>query len=380
MTAHRLLLGIAIAIVLAVLGPSTARAAETKIFVPEGTVRNFASVPNVHESIFTAKRGPSPFDRIALRHLTDGAPRSQKRRVVFYLPGTWMNGTIAPDDPGYSLGLFMASRDIDFWALDYRTHFVPASSTQNDLAELKDWTNELFIADIETAMRFIKEQTGSDRIILAGFSRGVSFAYLYAAQHPKDIAGLLLFDGYIGHGEKGTPPADIFAADVAGKHLTWDKREVLLKLVIASPHAPAPIAKYKDAADNLNHVVYDTAGFGGKGGLANPIDGFSDPSILARVLITYDRYWPIVQDYEDSFLPTVISALERSKISVLAFSSSNIAPDWPDRVGRSASSTGSSRTRVSTLKGWGHLDVICGTYAARDVFAPALQWIKQLPE
>jgi pimeloyl-ACP methyl ester carboxylesterase len=291
-----------------------------------------------------------------------------------------MNGTVAPDDPHHSLALFMASRGVDFWALDYRTHFVSAGVAPNDLAELKDWTNAVFCADIDEAVRFIQAKTGRRRIIVAGFSHGVSLAYLYAAEHPQNVAGLLLFDGYIGRGEKGTPPAGIHAEDVAGKHLTWDKRAALLRLVIANPRAPAPVAKYKDAADNLNHVVYDSAGFGGKGGLANPLDGFSDPATLARVLITYDRYWPIVQDYEDPFPPPVMEALRRSHIPVLAFSSTNIAPDWADRVAKSAASTGSIDAHVKRLQGWGHLDVICGTYAARDVFAPALAWLKRLPE
>jgi hypothetical protein len=172
----------------------------------------------------------------------------------------------------------------------------------------------------------------------------------------------------------------VYAEDVAGKHLTWDKRAALLQLVIDNPHAPAPLTKYKDAADNLDHVVYDSAGFGGKGGLANPLDGFSDASVLARVLITYDRYWPIVQDYEDSFPPPVIDALRRSRIPLMAFSSTNIAPDWPDLVARSAATTGSPQTHVTRLQGWGNLDVICGRRSAAEVLTPALKWIRQLPE
>jgi len=376
----QLSLRLAVAFALAIALSLRAQATDAQTFAAEGSSRSFASVPGVHEYIFTGQRGPSSFDRIALHHVTDEAPHSQKKRIVFYLPGTWMNGTVAPDDPSHSLALYMASRGIDFWALDYRTHFVPAGSMQSDLSELKNWTDELFVSDIEAAVRFVKEETGRDRIILAGFSRGVSFAYLYAAAHPHDIAGLLVFDGYLGHGQKGQPPPGVYAEDVAGKHLTWDKREALLELVIKNPHAPAPIRKYKDAADNLNHVVYDSAAFGGKGGLANPIDGFSDPSTLARVLITYDRYWPAVQDYEDSFTPSVMAALKESRIPVLAFSSTNIAPDWPARVAQSAASTGDQQVHLATLKGWGHLDVICGTYAKHQVFVPVTDWFTQLPE
>jgi pimeloyl-ACP methyl ester carboxylesterase len=380
---RKVLLGIGATIAIAFLCSAIARAGDVKGgegFSAVGAARTFASAPGVHEYIFAARRGPSPFDRIALHRITRSTPASDKYPTILYLPGTWMNGRVAPDDLNHSLALFLAARGVDFWALDYRTHFVPAESAQSDLADMKNWTNALFEADIDTAVRFVIATTGQRRIVVAGFSRGVSFAYLYAAQHPQNIAGLLLFDGYIGHGETGAPPAGIYAEDVAGKHLTWDKRAALLKLVIDNPHAPAPVAKYKDAADNLNHVVYDSAGFGGKGGLANPIGGFSDPAILARVLITYDRYWPIVQDYADSFPPAVMAALRRSKTPVFAFSSTNIAPDWADRVANSASSTGSANVHVTRLQGWGHLDVICGGHAVRAVFAPARAWLTQLQE
>ena len=49
----------------------------------------------------------------------------------------------------------------------------------------------------------------------------------------------------------------------------------------------------------------------------------ADPSVLARVLVRYDRYWPNVQDYEDSFTPAMEASLKNSNLPVLAFSSTN---------------------------------------------------------
>jgi len=271
----------------------------------------------------------------------------------------------------------MASHGVDFWALDYRTHFVPASTSSSGLVELQTWTNEMFEADISAAARFVMATSGQPRIFLAGFSRGALFAYLYAAAHPQNLNGLVIFDGAIGHGRLGAPPPGVYADDVSGKHLTWDKRQALMQLVINNPGGPAPLPQFKTAADNLNHVVYDSAGFGGKGGLANPLAGLADPSVLARVLIRYDRYWPNVQDYEDSFTPLMATALRNSKIPVLAFSSTNIGPEWAQSVAKSAASTGSADFTVKTLHNWGHLDVICGTFAEHQVFAHALLWLKR---
>jgi pimeloyl-ACP methyl ester carboxylesterase len=286
-----------------------------------------------------------------------------------------MNGEVAIDDPRYSLPLYLAAHGVDFWALDYRTHFIPPATSQAGLAELAGWTNALFESDIDAAASFVRATTGVDRIFVSGFSRGVAFAYLYAAAHPNNVAGLLLFDGWIGDGRPGSPPPGIYAEDVSGRHLTWERRDALLRLVIANPAAPAPIPPYKNVADNLAHVVYDSAAFGGKGALANPIGGFSDPPILARLLVRYDRYWPIVQDYRDTLTPAQATALSQSRIPVLAFSSTNFGPDWPHKVARSAAATGSADTTVITLAGWGHLDVICGTHADREVFAPAAGWL-----
>ncbi len=356
----------------------SAHSSVPKTFTLIGTPRTYPAAPGINEFVFQEQRGPSPFDRIALHRLTS-ASNSEGRpgMVMLYLPGTNMNGEIAIDNPRYSLPLYLATHGVDFWALDYRTHFVPASTPSSGLAELQTWTNEMFEADISAAARFMMATTKRDKIFLAGFSRGALFAYLQTAAHAEHIMGLVIFDGGIGHKRQGSPPPGIYADDVSGKHLTWNKRQALIELVIENPDAPAPVPQFKSAADNLSHVVYDSAGFGGKGGLANPLAGLADPSVLARVLVRYDRYWPNVQDYEDSFTPLMASSLKGSKIPVMAFTSTNISHQWPEEVARAASSTGSSDVTIKKLDNWGHLDVICGTKAEQQVFLPVLVWLKQ---
>jgi pimeloyl-ACP methyl ester carboxylesterase len=370
--------------------PATSAAqdrAQPAAFSQAGPSHEFKGAPHVFEWVFQAHRGSSPFDRIALHRVTLGPnPLVHPNLVMLYLPGTNMNGEVAIDDPRYSLPLFMASHGVDFWALDYRTHFVPPAASASDLATLKGWTNEVFESDIDAAVHFIAATTGRKRIFVGGFSRGVSFAYLYAAQHPSRVAGLMLFDGWIPDRKAPSPPPARYAQsappgryadDIGGRHLTYEKRNTLMEIVIKDPNAPAPIPKYKTAGENLEHVVYDSADFGGHGGLANPMGGFSAPDVLARVLIRYDRYWPAIQDGENSFTPAILESLGRSKIPVIAFSSTNISKDWPARVTKSASSTGSSDVTVKRLAGWGHLDVICGTHAEEQVFEPALEWLRR---
>jgi pimeloyl-ACP methyl ester carboxylesterase len=360
---------------------ATAAAPSTR-FVAAGASRTFASASGVREWTYTMARGPSqssPFDRIGLHRVTRGPrPLAHPELVVLYLPGTNMNGEVAGADPRYSLPLYLAAHGVDFWALDYRTHFIPPATPAADLAELKGWTNELFESDIAAAARFVMKTTGRRRIFVAGFSRGASFAYLFAARHPQAVEGLIILDGWIPPDRPAVAPPNRYADDVGGAHLTYDKRQALMEAVIANPNGPAPLPKYKSARENLEAVVYGAGGaFGGHGGLANPGGGYSDAVVLARMLAGYDRYWPTVQDYENSFTPADRARLAASKIPVIAFSSTNIGAQWPQRVAQSASAAGSGNVMVKTLTGWGHLDVICGTHAEAAVFAPALEFIRR---
>jgi pimeloyl-ACP methyl ester carboxylesterase len=336
-------------------------------------------VPGIYQWRFEASVGPSPYDRIALHRFARG-PSAQQRHdlAVLYLPGTNMNGEIALYDPRYSFPVYLATRGVDVWALDYRTHFVASTATPGEIDDLfKRWTNEEFASDITTAASFILKQTGAQKIFVAGFSRGVSFAYLFTALHPQQVAGIIALDGFIPRRTSQPPPDDHAVDDLAGKNLTWEKRQFLMEAVIANPNGPAPLPKYQTAAENLEHVVYDSKDFGGKGGLANPFDGYSSPVVLARMLVGYDRYWPAVQNYQNPFTPELRDALQASKVPVIAFASTNIAPDWSTWVGESAHATGSDDVTFQVFPKWGHLDVLCGTHAQAQVFVPIVAWLKR---
>ena len=378
---RRSIIFVTLAMALAML-PLVARAATpTEGFVPLGEAHSFKDAPTVTEWRFEDVRGTSPFDKIGLHHVAIGKePPANPELVILYLPGTNMNGIVAPDDVKHSLALYQATHGVDFWAMDYRTHYIPPPTEQGGLTELKGWTYELFASDIDEAVKFIRAHTKHAKIFLVGFSRGVTNEYLYTALHPENVQGIIALDGFISKRmPKGEAPADVYGDDIGGAHLTYDKRKTLMEMVIANPDGPAPIPKYTTARENLEHVVRDAGGlFGGHGGLANPSDK-SDAVELAELLITYDRYWPTVQDYENPFTPERLAALEKSRVPVIAFASTNIAPDWPSMVEQSVHSTGAAATDVSFTKldGTGHLDVLCGNESEAMVFTPSLEFIKQ---
>lgn len=348
-------------------------------FSQVGAPLALTGAPGIYQWHFVAKRGPSPFDRVGLHRIASGpAAPALPGIVMLYLPGTNMNGEVAVDDLRYSMPLYLAAHGVDVWAMDYRTHFVPYGTPAEKLAVMAGWTNRVFEGDVEAAAAFVSVRTHAGRVFIAGFSRGASFAYLFAAMHPQRVAGLAILDGFIPRVPARTMPAGRVADDIGGRHLTYEKRRALMEAVIRDPGGPAPLQKYKTAAENLEHVVYDADGlFGGHGGLANPQGGFSDPSVLARVLIGYDRWWPAVQDYDNPFDASTLARLRASKIPVIAFASTNISAKWPAMVVESATATGNTEVTVKRLDGWGHLDVICGTHAESEVYAPLLAWLRR---
>jgi pimeloyl-ACP methyl ester carboxylesterase len=375
-----LLRAIAIAIVATIASfaiAAAARAQENR-FELAGGPRQLVNAPTIYSTRYLDRIGPTFYDKIALHRVALG-PRTVEHRAitVLYLPGTNMNGEIAVENPRYSLPVFLAQRGVDVWTMDYRTHFVPPEVTAATVDSVfRRWTNQEFAADVERAVNFILATTNSQQIYVAGFSRGVEFAYLFAAMHPGQVRGLIVLDGFIPRRPSSPVPPGRIVDDIGGAHLTYEKRHFLMQSVIANPDGPAPLPKYRTARENLMHVVYDAREFGGKGGLANPQGGFSDPVVLARVLIGYDRYWPAIQDYNNPFTPELLKSLKESKIPVIAFSSTNIAPDWPAWVLSSAKSTGTDPT-FSKLEGWGHLDVLCGNYAQAKVYQPIMNWLRQ---
>ncbi len=373
----RLTLIVALNLILLLTIPRVARADQ---FHATGNPRELKGAPGIYEWKFMAVVGKSPFDKIGLHRLAKGPkPPEHPDAVVLYLPGTNMNGEVALEDPKYSFQVYLAEHGVDVWSMDYRTHFIPSATPESDLAELKGWTNDLFESDIDAAAKFVSEKSGHGQLFVAGFSRGVEFAYLFAAKHyPERTAGIIALDGFIPTRPIRVVPAGHYADDIGGEHLTYDRRYKLMQMVIENPDQAAPIPKYKTARDNLEHVVYDAGGFfGGKGGLANPQGGFSDPVVLAKLLISYDRYWPAVQDGENPFTPEVLASLKASKIPVVAFASTNFGAKWPTMAEASARSTGAPDPSFAKFDRWGHLDVLAGTKSDSEVFAPTVAWIKQ---
>ena len=354
--------GLAVLLLFIALG-TVASAGETD-FSAVGASRELKGAPGIYEWTFAATVGKSPFDKIALHRVAKGpTPPAHPEAVVLYLPGTNMNGEVALEDPRYSFQVYLAEQGVDVWSMDYRTHFIPPQTPQSDLSELAGWTEALFQTDIDNAATFVREKTGSRKLFVAGFSRGVEFAYLYAAIHSRHVAGIIALDGFIpSHPMRAQPvTAGHYADDIGGEHLTYDKRYKLMQMVIENPDQPAPIPKYKTARENLEHVVYDAGGFfGGHGGLANPQGGYSTPSCW-RNCDRLDRYWPAVwtaRICSSACRDCLFCSRRRNsgdRIRQHQLRANGPARSSSPRIDRHA------RRIIYKVDNWGHLDVLAGT-------------------
>ncbi|HLK11686.1 MAG TPA: hypothetical protein VKW76_09915 [Candidatus Binatia bacterium] len=319
------------------------------------------------EDVWTCARPPDgAFDRVGLRRIA--ACRGGTGPLVLYLPGMHMTGDVPTTDARADLRLYLAQAGIRTWAIDYRTHAVPADATPADLEALGHWTAQLFADDVRWAMAFVRAAEPGP-IVLAGFSFGGALAYRVAtAERP---AGLVVLDAAAGAGRapRGSGPA----LDVASGRLPWPARRELLAAVMVDPAAPSPLPGYPSAGAALADVLWTSPTFGGQGGLSAARDGASDPQLLARLLAGEDRWWP------RAALDDAPPRPPRTPLPVLAFASTRLGPAWVERVRASARAWGGPGAEVRELPGYGHLDVLVGRNALRDVFEPVRAWLTGAP-
>jgi alpha-beta hydrolase superfamily lysophospholipase len=347
-----------------------------------------AGATDVLETRFSTARSPGgAFDRVGLHRYRTSAPA---RAALLYLPGTNMNGVLAVSDEDHNLWVFLARRGVEVYTLDYRTNAVPASAAAGELGVMRGWGMDVFVADIRAAAAQARQLAGRERLFVAGFSRGVSLAYAFAASEPEAVAGIIALDGsFKSHSPKGRydhaaeskelEASGQWASDVSGR-MGWEARQKLMQAAGADPTGRAPDAKYASLGDQLAEILYSAWR---PGGLANAKGGLSKPQVLAKLLGSYDRYYPAVQtldgqsiaDYDDDPRTRIDDLWGEMKTPILSFTCTGMGGDWILNSVYSADKSGSPDVTLNVLERYGHLDVIVGERARAEVFEPTLAWI-----
>lgn len=364
-----------------------ASAAEWSVSSPEAPV---GGAEDVLETRWVTGRPPqSDHDKIQLHRYRDsGDPTA----ALLYLPGTNMNGEIAIADEDHNLWLYLARRGVTVYTLDYRTHFV-SSDELVDARFMAVWTMAAFVDDAREAVRLVRRQGPEIPLFVAGFSRGVWLGYgLAAMEEPGSLAGLVVLDGgfksYRGRSQYDFATAlarfeqaGNWASDVAAG-LGWQPRARLMQAAGSDPQGPAIGDGFETVGEEVASILYNAWR---PGGLANPVDGMSRVEILARLLQSYDRYYPTIQnlesaaiaDYADAPSTPLDDRWGELELPILYFGATNMGSDWLLDGIYSAAKSGSKDVTIRVLENHGHLDVLVGESAREDVFEVVEHWIRE---
>lgn len=357
-------------------------------FVAQKVAEPIEGIASVTESSWVKEVSPGgQYDRIGVHlYKSRRAPNERAKAALLYLPGTNMNGEMPVVDESYNLWLYLAARGIDVYALSYRTHFVPNEPVP-DLGFMKAWTLDAFVGDAALAFDHIRLSQGQDTpVFVAGFSRGVTYAYALAGQ--RDVAGLIVLDGSFKRHEPGT-----FDRSAAMKRLAdsgewgsvlsrsrgWGSRSEMMRRVWDDPNGPA-MGKFDNIGAQLTETLYNAWG---PGVLANPVDGISDIRVLARVMEGYDRTFPTIQNIEGQSIAlladdpdtTLDDHFGEMTVPVIYFGATNMGADNLLNGIYSASKSGSKDVTINVLENHGHVDVLYGNQVKDTVFAVIASWM-----
>ncbi|MBI3245556.1 MAG: alpha/beta hydrolase [Deltaproteobacteria bacterium] len=357
-----------------------------------------AGLPTLRETVWTSARPPfDTYDFVALRCIAMGeqGQRLPERPVVVLFPGAHQHGEIIEPREQADWRLYLAARGIETWTVDYRTHYVTREQIL-DSRFMQAWTTEAFVDDAVAAIRQVREVSGQAKVFVGGFGLGATFAALAAARTGGEgIAGIVLLDGYVldpldadAFYRQRPPTPNWFADDLEGHYLPYKRWIKILQDVIDDPNGPDffPEPMFDNRAQALAHFLYVSSAFGGRGGLSNAKNGRADVVALARMFQRQDRYWPRAQNHGGFELKRHLAgarfdyetAFKTLQLPLLAFSSDtmdNAGMAWSERVHFTAQATSTSDVEFRVLHDWGHLDILFGSEAAQEVFAPMAEWI-----
>ncbi|MEJ2294968.1 MAG: alpha/beta hydrolase [Candidatus Lokiarchaeota archaeon] len=375
--------------------------------------REIKLYPDLKESVWQLDRSPyASYDKIGLHRVIkeDIEPKD----VVLMLPGTWSNGeqliSNPTDDPwtkdeSHTFAYYLANRDFDIYALDYRTHFVNLYLEPDELSFMSNWGWDTWISDIKEAVKFIKTTSGVEKIYIAGDSFGGSAAMNYASMYwEEDLKGILLRDGGAGgkipeivnnsynlpekleemidtgmwYSEVGGSPGSILAMKYADAYPGAPAQFPPGTPVYPdfNPRTGDPWVNISEWAAYMLYIAW------GEGAVTNIYEGYGDPSVMIHIDATFDRYWParlgiesnailnwdncpyVTYDFDDHFYEI--------DVPLLGFTSQLFGLNYwgPFRYGiANPDFTG------IYLWGYGHLDVYSGEHSENDVSKPTYEWL-----
>jgi hypothetical protein len=338
------------------------------------------------ETIWQQKVAPATeYDLVGLHRYRN----TEVRQVasLLFLPGTNMNGVLSILNERHNLWLFLANRGVTVYAMDYRTHFVSHELEYIDF--MKTWTVAAFVDDAALLAGNIKALDAELPLFVAGFSRGVSYAYALAGK--VDFAGLIALDGSF---KRADPTGFDLAsalqqfdsrADFASvlSRRGFEARYEMMSRVVDDPNGPANSDRHESIGEELAVKLHKAWG---PGVLANTEDELTPVRVLAQQMLDYDWYYPSIQNIEgrsiashtDDLATDVDDHFGDMSLPIVYFGATNMGAESILNGVYSAVKSGSPQVALHLLEGYGHVDVLVANRARSEVYEVIERWIKSL--
>jgi hypothetical protein len=366
-----------------------------------------ALAPQLEETVWNAAVAPfGPFDFIGLHRLR--SPQvTPNRKVILFLPGATANGNLYTTDENHDFRIYLANRGYDVYSLDYRTHFIPLLGLGPDLQpldlrSLNNWNSARFVDDVGLAVDQARAVSGVPKLYLAAFSSGNEFMYFYATKFGNDkLRGLIGMDGGPWQAGSVQPPNTVNFS--AGEH-ALRRGDTPANRALLESYNVSPGAGVQFAAGNLlpdistplpskainDPLTYFLQNVWGYGQLTNIENGYNSlEQLVPFMVLATDDFWPNIQALEDVTLSNwsgrppglhYLDRFSRVDLPMILFSAQMLNSFDYTRLEWKFLAATMTRTRdaeTHPLNGFGHLDVLTGTYARAQVFVPIENWLQR---
>jgi pimeloyl-ACP methyl ester carboxylesterase/predicted MPP superfamily phosphohydrolase len=377
--------------------------------------RSLKAYPALQESIWQKNATMTPngqYDKIGLHRIVN--PSISSKGVIFINPGTYLSGEELTSNPptdnftkteNNSQAIYCAIRGYDVYAIDYRTHFVPATLNTSQLGFMANWGWDQWISDIKEAVNKAKDISGASKLFMAGQSFGGRATMNYAALYgQQDLRGIILLDG--GNGTKNTNPTNTYnltavlsqenataswaliMPNLPGRTPVAPTFQSLVQYCFANPGAPAQFPPGTPVSPTINPATNKTwtnitewISTILTGATSNIAAGYMNVTTVLQAYATMDRYWPDRLNLEFNAYgdwtncPYVTNDYDEQYASIglplIGFTSQLFGLDRSGLIGY----IGSPDTTTTLLLNYGHMDVFMGTYSARDISEPVYRWM-----
>ena len=386
--------------------------------------RAMKAYPDLREYIWQKNASMPPnglYDKIGLHRLvkTGTAPKG-----VIFVAGCpmWGMGEQRISNPttdnwtkteNYSSPIYWANRGYDVYAIDYRTNFIPNTLNSSQMAFAANWGLDVWVSDIKEAAEKVKEVSGTSKFFISGECSGGEAALNYAAKYWKDdLRGIILLDanypGVSGYpivgktAETNTYNMTKAIADMnAAGTFAYDSFRTLRPVAsyaLQNPSAPAAYPPGSPLNPPLNPITNNTWANITEWFASRVQNSFDSPTIPPGAFSNLAGGYGDISQVEycfanNQFLPS------RLTIETLAMADWANCPyltyDYNDHyseigvpvlayAGPYVNQTGAFRFMLGInntdftgnyMPKYGHLDILFGTFSARDISQPALDWM-----